>query len=326
MVTTDDPSETGSPDPDISVILPADSPRSIRDVISHLAAQTIRGRIEIVIATDPTGRPEFECLAESSDEFFAIRIATLPSLESLGEARARAVKAARAPCVFLGETHSFARATDFAEKLVERHAQGWSVVVPGFENANPGRSVSWSGFLLDYGHWLAEREGGELDYWPLNNACVDRGALLSYPGDLSEALSYGDELLAALRRAGHKVWLEPAATLAHMNIARWRPWIDEHWVAGCLVAAYRSRRWSLARRVLYAGAAPAIALLLYARVFRPARAAVRRHDLPATVLLIMAIGVVVRAAGEALGYTHLVSGKSFERRMTEYELHKPRYT
>ncbi len=255
---------TGGHTPAMSVLLPTDQPKTIRGVLNRLRNQTIASELEIVVVT--TSPEAFEKLRTAQHDFHSVSVIAVADLTALGEARALAVQAAGAPCVYLGETHSFACVPEWAERLVARHREGWAVVVPGFRNANPGRLLSWAGFLLDYGGWIEHQPAGEIDYWPLNNACCDRAALLRTAPDLAHALSFGDQLILALRAAGHRVYLEPDAALSHLNIARWKPFLDERWVGGHMVARSRSRDWSLSRRLAYACATPLIAVVLFSRV------------------------------------------------------------
>jgi hypothetical protein len=307
----------------LSVILPTDGPNPVRGVLKRLGEQTLADRIEVVLATP---HPEaFDPDHATLAGFGSVLVVKVPDLKSLGRARALALKAAHAPYAFLGETHSFASAPDWAEQLLARHREGWSVVIPGFHNANPGKLLSWAGFLLDYGNWMHDQPAREIDYWPLNNCSCDRDAILGATDDPAHALSYGDQLLVAMAAVGQRVWFEPRASLSHINISRWKEFLDEHWVGGHLVSAYRSREWSVLRRIAYAGASPLIAIVLFARVFSPAWKAIRRNRLSLAILPTMFIGTVCKAVGEAMGYLGLGKLEASERRMTEYELHKHAY-
>jgi len=310
--------------PAMSVVLPADKPETIRGVLNRLQKQTMAGQLEILLATPYASA--FDELLPALTEFHSVSVVELRDLNSLGEARSVAIKAALAPCVFLGETHSFASVPEWAERLIARHREGWAVIVPGFRNANPAHLLSWAGFLLDYGGWLEDQPAGEIDYWPLNNSCCDRAAILESADDLTHALSYGDQLILAMRESGHKVYFEPKAALSHLNISRWKEWLDENWIGGHLVARYRSRDWSLARRWVYVCAAPAIAVVLLGRIWRPSWQAVRRLDLPIAIMPTLLLGAIAKALGELVGYTHFGTDEASERRMTEYELHKVKYT
>jgi hypothetical protein len=314
---------TDNSKPSLSVLLPSDKPQTIQGVLARLRRQTICKQIELVITTPNPG--EFADLEQQESTFASVHVVPIDHLVPLGKARADAVRAATAPFVFLGETHSFAAVDSWAEKLVSRHREGWTIVVPGFKNANPGSNLSWAGFLLDYGNWLEESQAGEIEYWPLNNASCTTGALIDQGGLLDHGLSHGDQLLLALQERGHKVYLEPAAVLAHLNLTHAGAWFDERWVGGVLVARQRSQSWSVARRILYVLASPIIGLVLFARVLTPARHAIKRRKLAKGVLPAMLAGTVVQGFGEMLGYTHLGSGLRSERRMTEYEINKVRY-
>lgn len=306
----------------ISVCVPTDELATLRPVLSRLAKQTVARQIEIVVAT-PDAEAVRAALA-TEERFAAFRVVKVECIAPLGPPRAAGVRAATGEFVFLGETHSFAD-PGWAEALLARHAEGWSVVVPGIANGNPKSALSWAGLLLDYGGWLEDGEPGEQNYWPLNNSSVRRSALLENDEDLERGLSYGDQLLVALDRQGHRVFFEPTARLEHLNVVPFGAWIDERWVGGVLVARHRSRDWSLLKRLAYVAATPLIPWVLLTRVASRARAVVRGRSLSRAVLPAMFLGSVVQALGEAVGYSRLGSPLPAERRMTEYEIHKARY-
>lgn len=306
----------------LSVCLPTDTLETLRPVLARLRGQTVCSSIEVVIAT-PEADAVREALATET-AFMAVRVVSIDSLVPLGGARAAAVRAATAPFVFLGETHSFAD-PGWASALLARHEQGWAVVVPGIANANPHGALSWAGLLLDYGGWLEDRPAGEIRYWPLNNSSCRRSALLECEDDLERALAYGDQLLLALRARGHRVFFAPEARLSHLNVARFGAWLDERWVGGVLVARHRSRDWPAWKRLAYVLGSPLIPFVLLGRVASETFTAIRRRGLPIAVLPVMLLGAMAHGLGETIGYTHLGTGSGAEARMTEYEIHKVRY-
>lgn len=319
---TDGPSSPPTRAVRLSVCLPTDKLETLRPVLARLRAQTIASSMEIVIAT-----PEVEATRKAvADEsaFAFVRVVGVDALVPLGHARAAAVRAASAPFVFLGETHSFAE-RGWAEALLTRHDEGWSVVVPGIANANPRGLLSWAGLLLDYGGWLQERPPSELRYWPLNNSSCLRAALLECDDDLERGLSYGDQLLLALQQRRHRVYFEPRAVLSHLNISRFRFWLDERWVGGVLVARHRSRDWSHAKRVAYVLASPLIPLVLFGRVAPSTVTTIRARRLSLMTLPVMFLGAVAHGLGELVGYARVGGVDGAEARMTEYEIHKARY-
>ena len=103
----------------MSVILVTDRYETIARVMRRLAEQTIAGEMEIVIVT--ASKADLN-LDESVVSKFAGLIIVEGSIESMAPARAAGVRAATAPVVFLGETHSFPEA-EFAAILLRAHEQ-----------------------------------------------------------------------------------------------------------------------------------------------------------------------------------------------------------
>src|SRR5262252_245437 len=89
-------------EPALSVILPTDSYATIQPVLERLHRQTIASRIEIILV----GPRAHLAVAESDQEFADVRVLDIAYPFSMGTARAAGARAAMAPLVFLGETHS----------------------------------------------------------------------------------------------------------------------------------------------------------------------------------------------------------------------------
>ena len=120
--------------------------------------QTICEQIEIVITTpNPEAFAEFE---QQETAFASVRVVPIDHLVPLGKARAEAVRAATAPFVFLGETHSFAAVDSWAEKLVAKHREGWTIVVPGFKMQTPETTSVGRAFCsITATGWRRARQG-----------------------------------------------------------------------------------------------------------------------------------------------------------------------
>ena len=134
----------------MSVILATDTWDTILPVIKRLNDLTARRRLEIVLVL-PASQTE-TIGTESLTDFAVVRIVNVDPSTPLGAARAAGVRAATAPLVFIGETHSYP-CSGMIEALTEAHASGWGVVVPSFANGNPDGAVSWAGFLTGYASW-----------------------------------------------------------------------------------------------------------------------------------------------------------------------------
>jgi hypothetical protein len=300
------------PAPRLSFVVPTDSFQTIRDVVDHLRSQTIAAEVELVIAS-----PEGERLAvpEAAVAGLAGVRLVASTLHPLAAARAAGLEASTANLVYLGETHVYPQ-PDWAERMVAAHeAAAWFAVVPRFTNANPRRVLSQASLALDYGMWSGSA-ARPLQRMPGSNVVLRRGSIEADGVPLAELLR-PEELAAHARRRGG-IYHAADAEILHLNVSRPLSWLNERFLAGRLVGASRARRFGIGRRVAYALAAPAIAVVLARRV-------IGVGGRPSTRLaLLVAAGASVQAVGEAIGY--LAGGlDAAERRMEVYELYKARY-
>ncbi len=170
----------GVSDPRMSVVLATDRYETIRPVVLRLLRQTIRDQLEIVIVESSgragsRGRPP----RASGDS----PVSSLLSVESLrppwGHARAAGVRAATAPLVFIGETHTYPHPGVGRPPGRCLHTRpGWRSP-PASTMRIPGTALSWAIFLLDYGEWLHAAPLRERSaVVPTHNAAFDRDVLL----------------------------------------------------------------------------------------------------------------------------------------------------
>lgn len=304
----------------ISVVIVTDHYETIRLVLGKLAQQTVSEQIEVVIVV-PAG-VVFERGAGELARY-GLRMVEVDDIRPLSRARAAGVRAATAPVIFLGETHSFPH-PEFAAALIDAHENAWDVVVPGLGNANPDGALSWAAFLMDYGQWLEDLPGGMVAGGPTWNTSYKRAVLLDVGDRLERVLSSGDELPLLLRARGSKVFFEPRARIGHTNVAR-NGWIDERYLAGLLIGANRRGMWSPAKRFLYVCASPIIPAVILSRIARSVGLLTRRGTLPAGSIPALLVGAIVRTAGEVVGYIR-GAAPAATARMEEYELHKLSYT
>ena len=308
------------PEPRLSIILATDTYATIRPVTDRLRRQTIHADLEVILIA-PRAEDVEQVLAHR-DEFAAVRIVESP-VGDLAVARAAGIRAAAAPAVFVGETHSYPH-PEFAGMLLRALDGPYAAVAPGFGNGNARGSLSWAGFLSDYGRWVHTLPAGEIPEVPIYNAAYRRDILLELGDRLAPALAHGDELPGSMRARGLRCYFEPAARIDHVNVARGRDWIRERYVAGLLIASYRVRRWPAARRLLYIGGSALIPFVLTARVLPGIQRTAREMKLPAGTIPAIAFGMFVKAAGELAGYAGLPVEQG-ERDMWEYEMHKLAY-
>jgi hypothetical protein len=287
-------------EPALSVVLatPYDF-ESLRTVVAHLARQTVRDRIEIMVVGST---PERLAVDESLlDGFHGHRVLPLGDFESLSAARVAGIRAARAPVVALTEDHCFPAPT-WAEALIRAHRGPWSAVGPAIGLANPGRHISWASYLIQYGPWVQPLAGGLAADLPGHNSSYKRDVLLSLGDELDELFTFDAKLHEELRRRGHRLYLERSAVSYHVFITRLAPFLKEHFHIGRAFAATRAGSWPAGKRWFYAAASPALPLLRGARIVRRMREGGWLGDLLPRVLPALGLGLAASAAGEAIGY------------------------
>ncbi|HXP35909.1 MAG TPA: glycosyltransferase [Chthoniobacterales bacterium] len=307
-------------EPVLSVILPTDSYATIQPVLERLRRQTIAPRIEVVLV----GPHASLAVPPTYQEFAQVRVVEVAFPFSLGAARATGIRAATAPFVFIGETHSYFY-PDAAEKLVAvAEAESWTAVAPGFENGNPKSVSSWSCFLADYGRWSARLPGGEIEDAPLYNAVYRRDALVELNGDLAQLLSHGDQMRLTLQAHGHRTFFEPAARIDHVNLDRLSVALHEQFLAGTLIGRQRAARWPWWRRLVYIFGAGLIPLVLVRRVWPGIRRTARTERLPIMTAPLIVLLMFAKAAGELIGYAGMATS-NHQAAMEHYEIHKVEY-
>jgi hypothetical protein len=307
--------------PAISVILGTDLYETVRPVVECLRRQTVKDRLELVIIAPR--RSSLGMSDADGEGLAAVRFVEVGDVSRLAVARAAGVRAATAPIVVIGETHTYPDPS-WAEALIRAHEGPWAVIVPGFGNANPNGALSWAIFLLDYGRWLAGLPAGEIGLAPTHNSSYKREVLLSIGPALETTLAHGDEMTLKLKSGAHRTYFEPSAVIDHLNVTQIAPWLHERFLGGRVIAGRRALRWPWWMRLLYVVASPLIPVVVLSRIWPGVRHARRETRLPFGTLPAIIIGAMVSAMGEMVGYAWGV-GTGVEEQMTEYEVHKVRY-
>ncbi|MCC7175717.1 MAG: glycosyltransferase [Bryobacterales bacterium] len=303
-----------------AILISPDGYETLRRLVNHLHAQTIRREIELVFVFPA-------CVeAEPSDpllqDFAAVRVVRIPDLESTARARAAGVRQAGAPVVVMTEDHSLPE-EEWAEALVRAHQKDWGAVGPAVKNGNPHSLLSWANLVIEYLDWLHPAPGGEAHHLPGHNSAYKRDLLLAFGDDLGDWLEAESVLHWRLRADGHRVALEPAAVTRHYNFSRFLPTLALRYDCGRQFAAMCRVRWSLARRLLYIGGSPLIPFVRVARIVRqmrrPGRPARLLPALAPLCLFLLAIETVGAVAGYAAG-----PGSSI-RRIARIDFHREDY-
>jgi hypothetical protein len=304
---------------EMSVILTADGRGQVDELLSSLRAQTARERLELVVVA-----PAGSVTLPPGDErpMGALRRVEVDGGRSLAVARAAGVRAATTPLVVFTETHSFPE-PGWAQALIDAHTGPWAAVGPAILNATPEEPRSWGQLLVDYGPWVAPVRAGPVDDVPGHGSCYKRALLLAYGDDLERMLAAEWNMHRDLRARGHRLYLESAAATRHLNMTQvapsfhmWRHYSQD-------LAAIRARRWSAARRAVYALAAPAILVKRLATTLRHLARVGRLGSLPAALGPMLA-SLTGSAAGELVGYASN-RRSSDQMALAHYDLHRERY-
>jgi hypothetical protein len=234
----------------------------------------------------------------------------------LQEARAIAAGAARAPHVFVGETHCFPQ-PGWGRAILAAHEGGWDVVVPVMTNANPRSTFSCAAFLLSYGRFEAPASRHELDAVPTHNASIRRESLGAH---FDGRWGFAD----VSHDGAERILLAPDASMAHLNVTTRRDWLRELYGAGRLYGADRSRDWPTARRVAYTAAAPLLPFVQVGHVLRRTGLA-RFRSLPPLTLPAMLLGSAASIVGEVAAYAIGPPSPATRRQVDEYEVHRLDY-
>ena len=308
--------------PRISVVLVTDRYLTIRRVLACVSSQTARSEIELVIVL-PAGSRDADTEA-ALQGFASVKYVELASILPIPSARAAGIRAASAPIVFLGETHSFPD-PHLVELLLAAHDGSWDAVVPGLSNANPQSVWSWASFLMDYGLWHETLDAGQISGGPTWNVAYQKSLLMEIDSRLEQALSHGDTMAVWLHERQARAYFEPRAKLGHANVEKFGDWAEQRYLCGLIVASSRRQRWGIGKRIVYIAASPLIVVVMLNRL-RPAVTKLRaRKALTGGVIPALVLGTMLRVAGEVVGYARGARPDD-QPRLDYFEIHKLGFT
>ena len=161
----------------------------------------------------------------------------------------------------------------------------------------------------------------EAEFLPGHNCSYKRDILLEYGDELETMLQTETLLHWKLRAKGHRLYLQPAAVVAHTNFSLWSAWLPIQFHHPRAFAAERARGKPLWWRCVYVLGSPLIPLVRFARI---ARQRVGNGDLGKflRVLPALAVGLAMDGVGQLFGYA-FGPGNSPEE-IPKYEFHRSR--
>lgn len=289
---------TSEVEPELSVIVLADSDDALRPLAKALVAQTAAAELEIVVAAPGALHASIERLLEGP--FHSVTALDLdPGSVGMSVAKAAGVRVAASDLVVFTETHCFPEG-DWARCLIGAHRQGAAVMGPVFVNANPDSLVSTAGFIAHYGTFADPPPPPPRSDLPGNNGCYQRTLLLELDDLLVPMIEFEYGLHSHLSQQGHELVLVEDARVHHFNVSKWGASFREARLAGRVFGSSRSIDWPLRKRIGYAAAWPLITLVRTRRHRQDAR----RLGLGsgAVMTAVLALELAASSFGEALGY------------------------
>jgi hypothetical protein len=283
------------------VIVTPDGLGEIDRTVRHLAAQTARDQIELVIVAPSLEGGKIDGDAPPLDRFQSVRLVEVGPITATGSAFAAGVRAASAPVVACAEEHSFPE-PGWAAALIAAHAGPWCAVGGVLRNANPATGTSWSHLYTDFGPAVFPAAAGEAAELPGHHTAYKRDALLAYGPVLDRMLEVEWVLQDDLRARGERLFLEPRAVSWHLNVSRLASQLRSEYQGGRAFGGNRARLrgWSPLRRLLYIGAGPLLPPLRLKRAIRDLRRS-NPHLLPGVLPALMS-GLVANSIGQVVGY------------------------
>lgn len=233
------------------------------------------------------------------ERFPRVRLLSFDEPMAVPELRAAGIFASTSVYVALIEDHCNVR-EGWAERIVDAHEAGRSVVGGSIRNSPFRRVRDWAAFFCEYSRYMEPAPAGEVDDLPGMNVSYDRRALEAID-DLLRAGRWESWLHARLLDRGFVLWCEPEAVLDHAKDFGFREFLSQRYHYSRSYAGMRNPELG-AKRLLYALGSPLIPPLMYARIARNvlARRRHRRELALATPLILLYM--TVWAGGEAIGY------------------------
>ncbi len=310
-------SRAGSPALSAILLMPRGF-EELAAMLSHLTAQTIADRLEVVLVHTPAGTATIDHSAFAP--FLAFKAVEVPALPTVAAGFVAGVEAASAPIVAQVEDHVFLDPR-WAQWMIEAHEAPCAAVAPRMRNGNPGSATSWANFLVCFGEAAGIEARSAVESGPGHNTSYKRDILVGYGHELAQLYQSERMFHYRLRGDGHTILAEPRAELAHVNISIFREAVAHAFLGGVLFGAYRAKTMGTAERIARTLGAPLVPpLRLWRLLSGPGYRHVARSGSPARALAVVALLLLGHAAGEAAGYWGLVGG--IESRYEHFELHR----
>lgn len=194
----------------VSVVIPSLNSPMIDQVLAALRVQSAPPDEILVVGLDAAGLVE----EDARIQFISTGGPVSPAC-----ARNTGARRARGDIICYIDADCIA-APDWIERLLERHTQG-AQIVGGSVLIERGNYWQYCDNLAAFTPFLSVSPPGARPYLPSLNLSIRRALLMQFDGfDERFRFASGEDtdLCFRLRRAGHTLWFEPRAVVAHRHI------------------------------------------------------------------------------------------------------------
>jgi hypothetical protein len=296
---TDSPEHaaTGDDNIDLSVVVVTLVDQAHLDhCLEALTKQQTTARFEVIIPCDESLGDVNAMIMRYRDWKFVRTHGT----QTYAQLRSLGVRQARGRLVAVTEDHCLPE-PDWVKSIVEEHANAPVAIGGVVEKTPPDDALNWAVYFLDYLRYMPPVEAGETHELTDLNVSYKMSALQEIAGVWQREF-HEPNVHGALEARGGKLWLSPNIVVKQRRNLEIEHALWDRYAFGRLFGSTRVAETPLGKRLLYAALAPALPVLLVARLSGHIRRK-KRHKkeflmaLPAIVLLATAW-----AFGEFIGY------------------------
>jgi glycosyltransferase involved in cell wall biosynthesis len=287
--------------PAVSVIVPAyNAVATVGRCLAALETQTAASEAEVIVA-DSSSDGTAALVAE---RFPRVRLLAFPTRRFPGDARNRAIAAARAGLLAFTDADCIADPRWLETILAAHRAEADPVIGGAIENGNPESRVGWAAYLLEFSQWIPSHPRGHMPEIPTGCLSLKRWAFERYGPFLEGTYSSDSAFTWRLTNDGHQPLFEPAMRVAHVNIDRLGDLVRRKLRHGRDFARLRVRAegFSTVRRAAFAALAAGLPALLWSRIARRVSGDRHLRARLAGATPALVVGLVAWSLGEALGY------------------------
>jgi len=283
--------------PRLSVIVTADGPLPNGPISLVAAAAKRVGQGVEIILIHSSDEPPPEEIARKYSDFIVVRLPGATALPGL-----LAAALARASGEIIAITDATCEvAEDWMSEILKAHAAPHPVIGGSVEPDGLRHIVNWAAYFCDYGQFMRPLREGRASELPGNNISVKRWVL-----------EQGKEFVAPqfwkaywcrrLQAEGIRLHSAPSIVVYYRKSFGLVPYLLHRFHNGRCFAGIRLRELSRLRRAFYVAAAPALPIVLTARMLRRTLGKRRHLTELALSLPISLLAIVSWALGELCGY------------------------